>query len=74
MAKYYDSNSNLKDMNLFTEDMSKPACMPMGDFVKIVKDPNNGLSQTYESGIGKIDSQISKDNSFVRKNISKNRE
>jgi hypothetical protein len=74
MARFYDSNSNMKDMNIFTEDMSKPACVPTGDFVKIVKDPNNGLNQTYECGIGKIDSQISRDNSFVRKNISKSKE
>ena len=73
MARFYNNNSNLKDLNIFSEDMSKPGCVPLGDFVKIVKDPNMALGQTYESGIGVIDKQISKDNSFVRKNVSKSK-
>lgn len=64
----------MKDLNIFTEDMSKPGCVPTGDFVKIVRDANSGLSQTYECGIGASDMQISKDSSFVKKNISKSRE
>ena len=81
MARYHDreaklrnADSNFDDMSLFTEDMSKPGYMPMGDYVKIVKDPSSGINETYKSGIGVYDKKMSRDTSFVKKHIGADKE